>query len=119
MFEKEANPDNIEKAELVVSIPSYKEADSISYPTTQASEGLVKYFPDKSSVIINCDNNSPDKTKETFLNTPTQVPKIYISTPPGVQGKGNNFKNLFQKIVDLKAEAVVVVDADLKSITPE
>ena len=119
MFEKETNPDNIKKAELVVSIPSYKEADSISYPTTQASEGLVKYFPDKRSVIINCDNNSPDKTKEAFLNTPTQVPKIYISTPPGVQGKGNNFKNLFQKIVDLKAEAVVVVDADLKSITPE
>jgi len=119
MFEKETNPDNIKKAELVVSIPSYKEADSISYPTTQASEGLVKYFPDKRSVIINCDNNSPDKTKEAFLNTPTQVPKIYISTPPGVQGKGNNFKNLFQKIVDLKAEAVVVVDADLKSIMPE
>jgi glycosyltransferase involved in cell wall biosynthesis len=119
MFENETNPDNIKKAELVVSIPSYKEADSISYPTTQASEGLVKYFPDKRSVIINCDNNSPDKTKEAFLNTPTQVPKIYISTPPGVQGKGNNFKNLFQKIVDLKAEAVVVVDADLKSIMPE
>lgn len=119
MFEKETNPDNIKKAEFVVSIPSYKEADSISFPTTQASEGLVKYFPDKRSVIINCDNNSPDNTKEAFLNTPTQVPKIYISTPPGVQGKGNNFKNLFRKIVDLEAEAVVVVDADLKSITPE
>ena len=97
MFEKETNPDNIKKAELVVSIPSYKEADSISYPTTQASEGLVKYFPDKSSVIINCDNNSPDKTKEAFLNTPTQVPKIYISTPPGVQGRGTISRISFRK----------------------
>ncbi len=119
MVEMEANPEKIKKAELVVSIPSYNEADSISFPTQQASEGLEKYFPDKSAVIINCDNNSPDNTKQAFLETPTRVPKIYITTPEGVKGKGNNFKNLFQKVVDLKAKAVVVVDADLKSITPE
>ena len=68
MFESEVNPDNISKVELVVSIPSYKEADSISFPTQQASEGLTKYFADKKSVIINCDNNSPDDTKSAFLN---------------------------------------------------
>lgn len=119
MFEKEVNPDKMEKADLVVCIPSYNEADSISYPTLQASEGLVKYFPDKRSVIINCDNNSPDNTKQVFFDTPTKVSKIYLSTPPGVKGKGNNFKNLFEKVVDLEAKAVVVVDADLKSITPE
>ena len=119
MFEMEVNPDNIKKADLVVCIPSYKEADSIGYPTKMASEGLLKYFPDKSSVIINCDNNSPDNTKEAFLSTETESPKIYISTPPSVKGKGNNFRNLFQKVVDLQAKGVVVVDADLKSITPE
>lgn len=119
MFEKEVNPDKIDKVDLVVSIPSYNEADSISYPTQQASEGLSRYFPDKKAVIINCDNNSPDDTKMAFLNTPTSTPKIYISTSPGVKGKGNNFKNLFQKVVDLEAKAIVVVDADLKSITPQ
>jgi len=119
MFESEVNQENIQEADLVVCIPSYKEADSISFPTQMASEGLVKYFPDKRSVIINCDNNSPDDTKQAFLDTPTEVPKIYISTPPGVKGKGNNFRNLFQKVVDLNAKAVAVVDADLKSITPE
>jgi len=118
-FKKEINPEKIKKAEMVVCIPSYNEADSISFPTIQTSEGLTKYFSDKSSVIINCDNNSPDNTKQAFLDTPTEIPKIYLSTEPGVKGKGNNFKNLFQKVVDLKADAVVVVDADLKSITPE
>ena len=47
MFESEVNPENIEKADLIVSIPSYNEADSIAFPTTQASMGIKKYFPDK------------------------------------------------------------------------
>ena len=118
-FEKEINQEHIEKVDMIVCIPSYNEADSISYPTTQADKGLIKYFKNYSSVIINCDNNSPDNTRQAFLDTPTGTPKIYLSTPPGIKGKGNNFRNLFQKVVDLQAEAVVVVDADLKSITPE
>ena len=118
-FETEVNPTKIKKVEIVVCIPSYNEADSIAYPISQADQGLIKYFNNRSAVIINCDNNSPDDTKQVFLDTPTITPKIYLSTPPGIKGKGNNFMNLFQKVVDLKAKAVVVVDADLKSITPE
>jgi glycosyltransferase involved in cell wall biosynthesis len=113
------NPDRVESAEIIVGIPSFNEADSISYPTRIAGQGLVQYFPNKRSVIINVDNNSPDNTKEAFMNTPTEVPKIYISTPEGVRGKGNNFRNLFEAAVELQAKAVVVVDADLKSITPQ
>jgi glycosyltransferase involved in cell wall biosynthesis len=114
----EENPSDITAAEVIVGIPSYNEAELISYPTQMASEGLVKYFGGKNSVIINCDNNSPDGTRDAFLNTPTEVPKIYLSTPPGVKGKGNNFKNLFKKSCELGAGAIIVVDADLKSITP-
>jgi glycosyltransferase involved in cell wall biosynthesis len=114
----EENPNDVRAAELVVGIPSYNEAELISFPTQMASEGLVKYFGEKNTVIINCDNNSPDGTRDAFINTPTEVPKIYLSTPPGVTGKGNNIKNLFKKSCDLGAQAVIVVDADLKSITP-
>jgi len=119
MFEHEVNPDNIKKAAFVVAIPSYNEADSIAFPVQQADQGIQSFFGDIDSVIINCDNNSNDGTKEIFLGIKTNTPKIYISTEPGVKGKGRNFKNLFKKIVDLGAEGVVVVDADLKSITPK
>jgi len=119
MFEHEVNPDNIKKATFVVAIPSYNEADSIAFPVQQADQGIQSFFGDRDSVIINCDNNSNDGTKEIFLGIKTNTPKIYISTEPGVKGKGRNFRNLFQKIVELEAEAVVVVDADLKSITPK
>lgn len=119
MFEHEVNPDNIKKAAFVVAIPSYNEADSIAFPVQQADQGIQSFFGDIDSVIINCDNNSDDGTKEIFLGIKTNTPKIYISTEPGVKGKGRNFRNLFKKIVDLGAEGVVVVDADLKSITPK
>ncbi len=102
----EQNPHDVQSADLIVGIPSYNEADLISYPTQKASEGLVKYFGSKNSVIINCDNDSTDGTREAFINTATEIPKIYISTPPGVRGKGNNFNNLFQKCCDLGAQAI-------------
>jgi glycosyltransferase involved in cell wall biosynthesis len=112
------NPEDVRSAEIIVGIPSYNEADNIAYPTDIAGRGLLEFFPNRSAVLINVDNNSPDGTKEAFLDTPTKVPKIYVSTPGGVKGKGNNFRNLFKAAVELNARAVIVVDADLKSITP-
>ncbi len=113
------NPDKIKQVDLVVGIPSYNEADSIGFVVKQVSQGLVKNFSKYKAVIINVDNDSSDGTREVFLNTKVKNPKIYISTPPGVRGKGHNFHNLFNYIIKLKAKAVVVVDADLKSITPD
>jgi hypothetical protein len=114
----EDNPDGVSRADIVVGIPSYNEAHSISIPTQQSDLGLSKYFGDRSAVIINCDNNSPDGTRRAFMETATENPKIYISTPEGVKGKGKNLRNLFEKVVELSAEGVIVVDADLESISP-
>ena len=119
MFEAEVNPSKIDKAELVVGVLSYNEADTISHAARQADEGLALYFPDVRAVVIDSDNNSADHTKEAFLKTATRVPKIYISTAPGLQGKGNNLRNLIGKVVELQAKAVVVVDADAQTLTPE
>lgn len=119
MFEREVNPQNIKNAEIAVIIPSYNEADSIAHPTRIASEGLVKYFPNLKAVIINADNASPDNTEKVFLETQTQVPKIYITTPENTPGKGWNFLNAFRKCHSLGVRTIICVDADLISITPE
>ena len=58
----------------------------------------MKNFKKHSAVIVNVDNNSADGTREAFLNVKTKTPKIYISTLPGVVGKGNNFCNLFNQV---------------------
>ncbi|MFQ5753154.1 MAG: glycosyltransferase [bacterium] len=113
------NPNKITHADLVVGIPSYNEADNIAFVVKQIMQGLRKYFTNYKSVIINVDNNSPDDTKTAFLKTPIGVSKIYISTSPGVKGKGNNLYNLFTEMMRLNARAGVIVDADLTSIKPE
>lgn len=109
----------LKEADIIVGIPSYNEADNISFVVEQASEGLTKYFPNLKSIIVNVDNHSDDDTKHAFLGSNSRVPLKYISTPKGVIGKGNNFMNLFKYMLKIKAKAAVVVDADLKSITPE
>jgi len=119
MFEREVNPDRVTQAEIVVVIPSYREADSIAYPTKVAAEGLARHFSGRSGVIVNADNASPDDTEGVFLSTETVVPKIHITTPENTPGKGWNFLNAFRKAYALGARAVVCVDADLLSITPE
>ncbi|MGB2907143.1 MAG: glycosyltransferase [Candidatus Aminicenantaceae bacterium] len=112
------NPDKVRRAEIVVGIPSYKEADSIGHVTSRVDAGLEKYFGRKDCVIINVDNDSPDNTREAFLKTETRMPKLYISTPKGVRGKGRNIRNLLEAGVELGAKAIAMVDADLTSITP-
>jgi glycosyltransferase involved in cell wall biosynthesis len=118
MIDEIKNPAHITSAEIVVGIPSYNEADSIPIPIDTANKGLLEYYPNKSSVIINVDNHSPDGTKEAFFNTPTKIPKIYVSTPEGVKGKGHNVHNLFEVAAELRAKSILMLDADLKSITP-
>jgi len=54
------NPNHVRSAEVIVGIPSFKEADTISDVAATADQGLSKYFPHKKSVIINADNDSPD-----------------------------------------------------------
>ncbi len=112
---------SIRDIEFIVGIPSYMEADSISFVTRQVDKGISQYFGKLRSLIVNMDNNSPDDTKGAFLSTETETPKHYITTPKGVKGKGNNFLNLFRFGSRFKGtlKAVVVVDADLRSITPE
>jgi len=117
MLAYEENPEKVERADLVVGLPSHNNAKNIAFPTAQAARGLLDHFGDKNSVIINCDSHSQDGTKEAFLQTPSEIPKIYLSTPPEMVGRGYNLRNLIAKALELQAQAIVVVDADVESVT--
>lgn len=107
-------------ADIVVGIPSYREADSIGHVVDQVARGLADHFPDLDGLVVNVDNASPDGTREAFLDAESHgVPRTYVSTPAGIAGKGRNFHNLFTLVTELRPRAVVVVDADLESVTPD
>lgn len=110
-----SNPQKIKKAEIIVGIPSYNEANTIDFVVEQVSLGLEKYFPGKKSVIINVDNHSLDGTEQAFFEAKVNIPRIYISTEKGVKGKGRNFYNLFSIFKKLNAKVGIAIDADLRS----
>lgn len=116
-FEEE-NPRGVETTEIVVGIPSYNEAETIGHVVEVVDEGFEIFYADRDTAIVNVDNASTDGTREAFLSVETKSPKIYVSTPEGVRGKGNNVVNLLQKSCDLGATAIATVDADLRSIEP-
>ena len=106
--------------ELVVGIPSYREADSIGHVVRQVDIGLQRYFSGMRSVIVNVDNPSDDDTRGAFFAAHAMTPRHYIPTPRHLTGKGNNLRNLFRYCRRMRSlKAAAVVDADLRSITPE
>ncbi|WP_121514334.1 MULTISPECIES: glycosyltransferase [unclassified Petrotoga] len=105
------------KVKVVVGIPSYNNAETISFVSKTAAEGIVEYF-DSDGIIVNADGGSKDGTKEVFMKTDTKsVPKIaydYIGLP----GKGSAMLSVIELAKNLDAEAIVFLDSDLKSVRP-
>jgi glycosyltransferase involved in cell wall biosynthesis len=121
----------IGRADLVVGIPSYNNARTIGHVVRAVMAGLAKYFSDQAAVIVNSDGGSKDGTPEvvrqaalgdyrTVLATHPLRPIHRLTTPyHGVPGKGSALRLVFEIAVRLQARACAVVDADLRSITPE
>lgn len=116
--------------EILVGIPSYNNARTIGHVVRAASAGLAKYFPHRKSIIINSDGGSKDNTRDVVLSTQHDADSLLlvahsvnpiqrISTPyHGIPGKGSAFRTIFAMAKQLNAKACVVVDSDLRSITP-
>jgi glucosylglycerate synthase len=122
-------------ADIMVGIPSFKNAATIGYVARAAQAGLVQYFPDLRPVLVNADAGSPDGTQRVVVDTepPDYVERILLVRPrnrlqrisltypevDGVGGKGAALRTIFQIADALKVQALVVVDSDLRSIVPE
>jgi glucosylglycerate synthase len=121
----------IGRADLVVGIPSYQNARTIGHVVRAAQAGLAKYFPGLQSVILNSDGGSTDATAEVVASSGGfDAAVVLVSNPAhpihrftvpyhGVPGKGSAFRTVFRAADLLDAQACAVVDADLRSITPE
>lgn len=110
----------IDRADILIGIPSFRNAKTIAKVVKAASQGVVKYFPDLKPVLVNADGGSEDKTPEIVFQTPVPEGVKKIVTPyQGLPGKGSAFRTIFDIADQLKAKICIVVDSDLRSITPE
>ncbi|MBE7415413.1 MAG: glycosyl transferase family 2 [Deltaproteobacteria bacterium] len=119
-----------DRADIVVGIASYNNSRTIGHVVRAVDAGLAKYFPSERAVIINSDGGSSDKTPEIVINASVDHKAVFLShrihpvnriTTPyhGIPGKGSAFRTIFKMASALGAKACCVVDADLRSITPE
>lgn len=121
----------IGSADIVVGIPSFNNARTIGHVVRAVQAGLAKYFPSRRAVIVNSDGGSSDGTIDIVQNTAAVdfsaillhhrvEPISRIAFPySGIPGKGSAFRSIFEIAQMLNAKACVVVDSDLRSITPE
>jgi hypothetical protein len=71
-------------------------------------------------VLVNSDGGSTDRTRDVVIDTvvPERVTKI-VTPYLGIAGKGSAFHTIFEIADRLRVKVCIVVDSDLRSITPE
>ena len=107
------------QVDIVIGVPTYNSEETVVGVLTNIYRGLEKYYPDRRTVVYVSDGGSLDYTRELVQKTksPT-IPKI-VAIYRGLSGKGTSLRAVFQAAERLGAQAAAVVDADLRSITPE
>ena len=106
------------EADIVVGIPSFRNAGTIGHVATVAAEGLRRHFGDARVAIVNADGGSEDGTTDRVRASADGVPAV-AGRYQGRSGKGSAFRAIFEAVGLLGARACAVVDSDLRSITPE
>ncbi|HEY3126737.1 MAG TPA: hypothetical protein VGK07_06730 [Candidatus Limnocylindria bacterium] len=108
----------IGSADIVVGIPSFRNAATIGYVAATAAKGLREHFPGARVAIVNADGGSQDGTPDRVVENAFGVP-VAVGRYLGPSGKGSAFRAIFTAVGMLGARACAVVDSDLRSITPE
>ena len=105
------------KFDIIVGIPTLNEADSVANTVQKIDKGLVKYFPNHRSLIVNMDSKSTDGTGRVFLSTTTKTEKISVASDEHLRGKGTNIFLLLKLSKKFGAKYTATIDADITTIT--
>lgn len=107
-------------ADILIGIPSYKNAATVGYVMEMAAKGVQTYFPLLHSAIAVVDGGSSDETIP-IASTRVLPPALrrIVTTYQGIQGKGSAVRAIFEIARFVGAKACIVLEADLESLTPE
>jgi glycosyltransferase involved in cell wall biosynthesis len=115
--------------DVVVGIPSFNNGATIAHVAKTAVRGIAEHFPGHRGLVLNSDGGSLDETPRVAVEAamsarddlePPARERIAVSSIRyrGPSGKGSAFRDIFEAAAGLGASAVVVLDADLRSVAP-
>ncbi|OGO42754.1 MAG: hypothetical protein A2Z04_01975 [Chloroflexi bacterium RBG_16_57_9] len=111
---------SIGQADLLIGIPTYKNAKTVARVAQTASEGMIQAYPNLRHVLVIADGMSTDDTVQV-ANETSVAPGVekMVTLYQGLMGKGTAVRAIFEIAHALKVRACVLLDADLRSLTPE
>jgi len=122
----------INNADVIVGIPSYKSLKSIGRVVKAGELGLAKYFPQYKGVIFVSEGSSAEETQnaidalkderyfeQTFISKPAFKTEILVTKYRGTMGKGTALKAIFEAARILNVRAGCLIDSDIRSVSPE
>ncbi len=109
------------RADVVVGIPSYNTAATVGHVLQTAVQGLQTYFPDRLGLVMVADGGSVDDTREAAeeVRVDSYNVETLVTIYRGLPGKGTAVRAILEAAEFLHAQACVLLDADLRSVTPE
>lgn len=124
------------KAEILVGIPTFNNATTVEQVVKPIVAGLARSFPHASVLLVNSDAGSQDATPEAVRQAvgesiPTALVQhlaggfqpgsfsLHALSESGVPGREQAFRAFFRIAEELQVKACVVVDANVRSVTPD
>src|SRR5439155_22969019 len=80
----------IGSADVVVGIPSFRNAATIGYVAATAAKGLREHFPGAPFASVTADGGSPDCTRDRVVETASGVP-VAVGGWEDLSGNGSAF----------------------------
>lgn len=118
------------KVDVLVGVPTFNNASTVESVVKTLHTGLAKHFPRERTLLINPDGGSDDGTPDRVRNAPMADEELRTSSTlrtthrvsvsyDGIPGRAAGVRTVFAAADLLQARAVVLVDPDVTSITPD
>jgi len=117
--------------DILVGIPTLNNASTVVDVVRAAQSGIARYFPRARALIFNADSGSDDGTPTLVRDATTDDTGTVSASRPlrttnrittpyhGMPGKGSAMRVIFAVADLLSADAVVVLDPNVTSVTPD
>jgi hypothetical protein len=115
-------------ADLAIAVLTYNNADTVKDVVTAAADGVARHFPDLSATLIAADAGSSDATPALVQAAGLPVVTVPYEPPAGerarvpfhgVPGRGEGLRAVFTAARELRVRALIVLEADVVSATPD